>query len=112
MAVLGRLDKRAAALDDRAMSVARSIGAAFEDFITLVLSGGGSGEITAFLAEHPDPLAAQIAASKTTPAPQLVEKSGIFMRGSISQAPVSVPFTGPVIAARHSTAEPVLRKAA
>jgi hypothetical protein len=80
MAVLGRLDKRAAALDDRAASVARSISAAFEDFIALVLSGGGADEIAAFLAEHPDPLAAQVEISNTTPAPQLVEKSASFSR--------------------------------
>jgi len=78
MAVLNRLDRRAASLDDRAMAVARSIGAAFEEFITLVLTGGGNAEITAFLAKHPDPLAAQVEASKAT-APQLVEKSAIFV---------------------------------
>ncbi len=78
MAVLNRLDRRAASLDDRAMAAARSIGAAFEEFITLVLNGGGSEEIAAFLAEHPDPLAAQVAASTAT-APQLVEKSAIFI---------------------------------
>jgi hypothetical protein len=62
MAVLNRLDRRAASLDDRAMAAARSISAAFEEFITLVLTGGGSDAIAAFLAEHPDPLAAQVAA--------------------------------------------------
>jgi hypothetical protein len=78
MAVLNRLDRRAAALDDRAMAAARTIGGAFEEFITLVLTGGGSDAIAAFLAEHPDPLAAQVAAAKDT-APQLVEKSAIFI---------------------------------
>jgi hypothetical protein len=135
MAVLGRLDKRAAALDDRAASVARSISAAFEDFIALVLSGGGADEIAAFLAEHPDPLAAQVESSlrakRSNPVPpsqldcraplammtygaepQLVEKSAVFVRGSISQAPVSVPLTGPVIAARHSAPELALCEAA
>jgi hypothetical protein len=62
MAVLGRLDKRAAALDDRAIAVARSIGAAFEAFLTLVLDGGKADAIAAFLKAHPDPLAAQVAA--------------------------------------------------
>ncbi|MEK6637880.1 MAG: hypothetical protein AABY88_07325, partial [Pseudomonadota bacterium] len=60
MAVLNRLDARAAALDDRAMAIARSIGAAFEEFICVVLAGGGSDAVTAFLAEHLDPLAAQV----------------------------------------------------
>jgi hypothetical protein len=92
MAVLNRLDRRAAALDDRAMAVARSIGAAFEEFMTLVLDGGGSDAIVAFLAEHPDPLAEQVAAHEVSvqvkqavtpyqaPAklPQLVEESAIF----------------------------------
>ena len=78
MAVLNRLDRRAASLDDRAMAVARAIGAAFDEFITLVLTGGGSNAIAAFLAEHPDPLAAQVEASKAE-VPQLVEKSAIFI---------------------------------
>jgi dsDNA-binding SOS-regulon protein len=78
MAVLNRLDRRAASLDDQAMAAARSICAAFEDYIALVLSGGGSEAIAIFLAEHPDPLAAQVEASNAT-APQLVEKSAIFI---------------------------------
>lgn len=78
MAVLNRLDRRAASLDDQAMAAARSICAAFEDYIALVLSGGGSEAIAIFLAEHPDPLAAQVGASNAT-APQLVEKSAIFI---------------------------------
>jgi hypothetical protein len=96
MAVLNRLDKRAAALDDRAMAVARSISAAFEDYITLVLSGGGAGEIAAFLAAHPDPLAAQVEAAPardTAPAPIVVEKSAIFstraMPDQLSIAPIT-----------------------
>jgi hypothetical protein len=111
MAVLNRLDARAAALDDRAMSVARAIGAAFEEFIAVVLAGGGADAIAAFLAEHPDPLAAQVAASKDT-VPQLIEKSAIFMRASISKMPVSVPFNRPVITARPSAPKPTLREAA
>jgi hypothetical protein len=62
MAVLNRLDARAAALDDRAMAAARSISSAFEDFICVVLDGGGNNEIAVFLAEHPDPLGAQVTA--------------------------------------------------
>jgi hypothetical protein len=94
MAVLNRLDRRAASLDDRAMAAARSISAAFEDFITLVLSGGSNAEIAAFLAEHPDPLAAQVEASNAT-APQLVEKSAIFIA-----PPAHSPRTFDPIAAR------------
>ncbi len=104
MAVLNRLDRRAASLDDRAMAAARSISGAFEAYIGLVLAGGGSAEIAAFLAQHPDPLAAQVEthesslrAKRGNPvppspldcrallgvtnyeiAPQLVEKSAIF----------------------------------
>ena len=92
MAVLGRLDKRAAALDDRAIAVARSIGAAFEDFIALVLDGGKAEAIAAFLAAHPDPLAAQVeAAREHTPAPILVEKSAIFSRPSVPNQPMIDP---------------------
>jgi hypothetical protein len=78
MAVLNRLDRRATALDDRAMAAARSISAAFEDYITLILTGGGNAEIAKFLAEHPDPLAVQVETSNAT-VPQLVEKSAIFI---------------------------------
>jgi hypothetical protein len=100
MAVLNRLDRRATALDDQAMAVARSIGAAFEDFICVILAGGGSDAVIAFLAEHPDPLGAQVEAHEAslraergTPAPatqavtphqtlaslpQLVEESAVF----------------------------------
>ena len=100
MAVLNRLDRRAAALDDRAMAAARSIGAAFEAFIGLVLSGGGNDEIAAFLAQHPDPLAAQVEASNAT-APQLVEKSAIFIA-----PPAHTPRTFDPIAARAPSATP------
>jgi hypothetical protein len=82
MAVLGRLDTRAAALDDRVIAVARSIGAAFEDFIALILDGGNEAAIAAFLDTHPDPLAPQVAAAaaarETAPVPIVVEKSAIF----------------------------------
>ena len=95
MAVLGRLDKRAAALDDRAISVARSIGAAFEDFIALVLDGGKAEAIAAFLAAHPDPLAAQVeaAAREQAPALILVEKSAIFSRPAVPNQPMIDPIT-------------------
>ena len=100
MAVLNRLDRRAASLDDRAMAVARSISAAFEDFISLVLTGGSNNEIAAFLAEHPDPLPAQVAASNAT-APQLVEKSAIFIASSAHS-----PRTFDPIAARSPSTIP------
>jgi hypothetical protein len=94
MAVLNRLDARAAALDDRAMAVARSIGSAFEDFICVVLAGGDSDAITAFLAEHPDPLAAQVEASKAT-MPQLVEKSAVFIAPPAPAPPIFDPIAAP-----------------
>jgi hypothetical protein len=82
MAVLNRLDKRAAALDEPAMAVARSIGAAFEAFLILILEGGTDAAIDAFLAAHPDPLGPQVAAAKsareTAPVPIVVEKSATF----------------------------------
>jgi hypothetical protein len=81
MAVLNRLDKHVAALDDPAMAVARSIGAAFEDFIALILDGGDARSIAAFLEAHPDPLEPQVAAAaarEPAPAPIVVEKSASF----------------------------------
>jgi hypothetical protein len=103
MAVLGRLDKRAAALDDRAMAVARGIGAAFEDFITLVLDGGKADAIAAFLKAHPDPLEAQVeaaAARQAAPAPQFVEKSAVFasppLSTALSIAPVAALSASPI----------------
>jgi hypothetical protein len=82
MAVLNRLDKRTAALDDPAMAVARSIGAAFEAFLIVILEGGTDAAIDAFLAAHPDPLGPQVtaaaAARETAPAPIVVEKSASF----------------------------------
>jgi hypothetical protein len=82
MAVLNRLDRRAAALDDAAMAAARSIGAAFEDFIIVILDGGKDDAIDAFLAANPDPLGPQVAAAaaarEVAPAPIVVEKSASF----------------------------------
>ena len=96
MAVLGRLDKRAAALDDRAVAVARSIGAAFEDFITLVLDGGKADAIAAFLKAHPDPLAPQVEAAatrKAAPVPQFVEKSATSSSPFLFSEPRMNPVT-------------------
>ena len=92
MAVLGRLDKRAAALDDRAAAVARSIGAAFEDFIALVLDGGKADAIAAFLKAHPDPLA-MTSEETPAPAPQFVEKSAIFSSPFLFSGPRMNPVT-------------------
>ena len=94
MAVLNRLDRRAAALDDHAMAAARSISGGFEDFIALVLAGGGNAEIAAFLAQHPDPLATQVAAANAT-APQLVEKSAIFTAPPTHSPRIFNPITHP-----------------
>jgi hypothetical protein len=116
MAVLKRLDHRSAALDDRAASAARAIGAAFEDFIALVFNGGDSEAITRFLAEHPDPLAVQAVAAPSDTAPQLVEKSAIFIGASISKLSASIPLSAPFVMAppllRHHTPRPVIREAA
>jgi hypothetical protein len=123
MAVLNRLDKRAAALDDRAVGVARAIGAAFEDFITLVLGGCDDAAIDAFLGGHPDPLGAQVEVYESSlrakrgnpvsafgildcraslamtscetpaPTPQFVEKSAIFANSLVSTGPRIAPAT-------------------
>jgi hypothetical protein len=87
MAVLNRLDKRTASLDDRAMAVARSIGAAFEAFLVVILDGGTDAAIDAFLAANPDPLDPQVAAAaaarEAASAPILVEKSASFYSGAL-----------------------------
>jgi hypothetical protein len=92
MAMLNRLDARLAALDDVSLAAARSIASAFEAFICLVLDDGGEGAVAAFLEANPDPIGGQdahvTAVVRQTPVPQLVEKSAIFVRGSISSLPV------------------------
>jgi hypothetical protein len=97
MAVLNRLDKRAASLDDRAMAVARSIGAAFEAFLVVILEGGTDAAIDAFLAAHPDPLGPQVAAAaaarETAPAPIVVEKSASFYSVALPGQLVIDPIT-------------------
>ncbi len=99
MAVLNRLDKRAAALDDRAMAVARSISAAFEAFLIVILDGGNEAAIDAFLEANPDPLEAQVvaaaaaAARDTAPAPILVEKSASFSTLALPHQLVIDPVT-------------------
>jgi hypothetical protein len=112
MAVLNRLDKRAAALDDPAMAVARSIGAAFEAFLALILDGGNEGAIAAFLETHPDPLGPQVAAAaarETAPAPILVEKSASFstpaMPGQRGIDPIIALEESPVPCSCHADRE-------
>ena len=118
MAVLDRLDKRAAALDDRAIAVARSIGAAFEAFLTLVLDGGKADAIAAFLKAHPDPLAAQVeaAAREHAPAPILVEKSAVFsslaMPNQLVIDPIAALQASPIPCSCHVDQELALLEAA
>jgi hypothetical protein len=121
MQVLNRLDQRLAALDDVGLAAARSVASAFEAFICLVLedSGlddGGVGVVAAFIAANPDPLGGQnariAAAVHRAPVPQLVEKSAISVRGSISSLPVKGWAVGMVAVKLGTAPEMVLRKAA
>jgi hypothetical protein len=97
MAVLNRLDKRTAALDDRAMAVARSIGAAFEAFLIVILDGGTDAAIAAFLEANPDPLQAQVkaaaAAREAASTPILVEKSASFYSATLPTQRTVEPIT-------------------
>jgi hypothetical protein len=97
MAVLNRLDKRAAALDDAAMAVARSIGAAFEAFLIVILDGGTDAAIAAFLEANPDPLQAQVkaaaAAREAASTPILVEKSASFYSATLPTQRTVEPIT-------------------
>ena len=101
MAMLTRLDQRLTSLDDQSAAASRAIGAAFDDFIALVLDSGGAAEINAYLAQHPDPLAAQIATAARAKAggadsaaePQLVEESAIPASAATRVAAVPAPFT-------------------
>jgi hypothetical protein len=116
MGMLNRLDARLAALDDVSLAAARSIASAFEAFICLVLDDGGEGAIAAFLEANPDPIGGQdahvTAVVRQTPVPQLVEKSAIFVRGSISSLPVKGWAVG-MAAMNHAIAPAMaLRKAA
>ena len=86
MAVLNRLDRRAADPDDPAMAATRSIAQAFDAYIMFILEGGTADQLAAFFDEHPDPLAVQAkqaaalksAAAPAVTMPQLVENSAIF----------------------------------
>jgi hypothetical protein len=116
MGMLNRLDQRLAACDDVGLAAARSIASAFEAFICLVLDDGGAEAVTAFLEANPDPIGGQnarvAAVVRQTPVPQLVEKSAIFMRGSVSRLPATGWAVG-MAAVDHAIAPAMaLRKAA
>jgi hypothetical protein len=116
MGMLNRLDQRLAALDDVGLAAARSVASAFEAFICLVLDDGRAEAVAAFLEANPDPLGGQnvraAVAVRHTPAPQLVEKSAIFMRGSVSRLPVTGWAVGMVAVSPRIAPEMALRKAA
>jgi len=116
MRVLNRLDQRLAALNDVGLAAARCVASAFEAFICLVLDDGGAGAIAAFLEAHPDPLGSQNARIAvpvhSTPVPQLVEKSAISVRGSVSNLPVTGWAVGMVAVNMGMASEMALRKAA
>jgi hypothetical protein len=81
-----------------------------------VLDDAGAEAIMAFLEAHPDPLAPKTArvpaALHPAPLPQLVEKSAIFGRGSVSYLPPSVWPVGMVSVHPQIAPEMALRKAA
>jgi hypothetical protein len=125
MGMLNRLDQRLAACDDVGVAAARAVASAFEAFICLVLEGsglddGGVGAVAAFLAANPDPLGPQNARQNArvavafhhAPVPQLVEKSAISVRGSISSLPVTGWAVGMVAVKLGTAPEMVLSKAA
>ncbi|MEK6638987.1 MAG: hypothetical protein AABY88_12990 [Pseudomonadota bacterium] len=121
MRVLNRLDLRLAAIDDVGLAAARSVASAFEAFIGLVLNDGvledsNAEAIAAFLEAHPDPLGSQnarvAAPVHSMPVPQLVEKSAISARGSVSTLPVTGWAVGMVAVKLGNAPEMALRKAA
>lgn len=91
MAVLNRLDRLAAALDNDEAAMARAIGSAFAAFINVIAAGGSRQDVAAFLERHPDPLAAARTAAQdrakaggaatgtAAQARKLLEKSPIFL---------------------------------
>lgn len=101
MAVLNRLDRHAAALDNEEAAMARAIGSAFEEFIALIASGGSIDDVAAFVEIYPDPLAlARTDAPQRAEAPslalarKLAEKFAVFS-GEAGAADI------PVISARN-----------
>jgi hypothetical protein len=69
MAVLNRLDRRAAALDDPEMGLVRRLCARFDAFINLILAGSDEAALMDFMMAIPDPLGAPLA-SVVTPQPR------------------------------------------
>jgi hypothetical protein len=116
MAMLNRLDARLAMLDDAELGAARSVASAFEAFICLVLDEGDAEAVAAFLEAHPDPLAPKTvsvpAVTQSAPLPQLVEKSAIFVQGSVRSLPVNTWVAGMVAVSPRIAPEMALRKAA
>jgi hypothetical protein len=116
MGMLNRLDARLATLDDVALGAARSVASAFEAFICLVLDDGDVEAIAAFLEVNPDPLApkaAPVAAvAHPAPVPQLVEKSAIFVQGSVRTLPPNGWVAGMVAVSPRIAPEMALCKAA
>lgn len=83
MAVLNRLDRHAAALDNDEAGMARAIGSAFDDYVELVRKGAGVEDVARFLAVVPDPLALKAGADDGDEAEyddmhELVEKSALY----------------------------------
>lgn len=116
MRVLNRLDQRLAVLDDVGLAAARCVASAFEAFICLVLESGDAEAVAAFLEANPDPLARQNArvtsALNHAPVPQLVEKSAISVRGSVSSLPMNAWAVGMVALKLGNAPEMALHKAA
>jgi hypothetical protein len=116
MGMLNRLDARLATLDDTELGAARSVASSFEAFICLVLDEGGAEAIAAFLEANPDPLAPKTlpvpAALQSALLPQLVEKSAIFVQGSVSYLPPNGWVAGMVAVSPRIAPEMALCKAA
>lgn len=84
MAVLNRLDRRAAAPDDQEMGLVRRLCARFDAFINLILLGSDEAALIDFMMATPDPLAAppasaakpeaETAAPEAAPAPVAARK--------------------------------------
>jgi hypothetical protein len=116
MAMLNRLDARLATLDDVELGAARSVASAFEAFICLILDEGDAEAITAFLEANPDPLAPKTvsvpAVLHSAPLPQLVEKSAIFVQGSVRYLSPNSWVAGMIAVNPQIAPEMALRKAA
>jgi hypothetical protein len=101
MAVLNRLDRHAAALDNEEAAMARAIGSAFEAFIDLIASGGSIEDLAVFLEIHPDPLAVA-----RTDAPPRAESPSVALARKLAEkfavfADESGAADGAIISARN-----------